>query len=229
MLQPLQEQLRTGSVKQQLQAIEELAAAGEAGLEVLGDYLLERRESSPSVSDGRMVQVIYAAGHDRLIQEIDRCWPRGRVPMPSAPGIDYQALQQCLVVQAFEEADRLTLQKLCELAGPLAVQRNWLYFTEVEGFPVEDLRTLDRLWRLYSLGKFGFSRQRQIWLGVGRNWDILWERIAWKREGHWTRYPSEFIWDLTAPAGHLPLSNQLRGVRAIASLLNHPAWSQETP
>jgi len=229
MLQPLQEQLRTGSVKQQLQAIEELAAAGEAGLEVLGDYLLERRESSPNVSDGRMVQVIYAAGHDRLIQEIDRCWPRGRVPMPSAPGIDYQALQQCLVVQAFEEADRLTLQKLCELAGPLAVQRNWLYFTEVEGFPVEDLRTLDRLWRLYSLGKFGFSRQRQIWLGVGRNWDILWERIAWKREGHWTRYPSEFIWDLTAPAGHLPLSNQLRGVRAIASLLNHPAWSQETP
>ncbi|ASC70236.1 GUN4 domain-containing protein [Halomicronema hongdechloris C2206] len=226
--QPLQEQLQGGSTKQQLQAIEELAVAGETGLQILWECLLERRQAAPTVSDGRMIQVIYAADHKPLIQEVERCWPRGRLPMPSAQGIDYHPLQQYLVAQAFEEADRLTLKKLCELAGPTAVQRNWLYFTEVEGFPVEDLLTLDRLWQLYSLGKFGFSQQRQIWLGAGRNWDVLWERIAWKREGRWTRYPGEFIWDLTAPRGHLPLSNQLRGVRAIASLLNHPAWTQET-
>ncbi|MGB0562323.1 MAG: GUN4 domain-containing protein, partial [Spirulinaceae cyanobacterium] len=32
-------------------------------------------------------------------------------------------------------------------------------------------------------------------------------------------------WDLTAPKGHLPLSNQLRGVRTFEAILNHPAWT----
>ncbi|PLZ94121.1 hypothetical protein CI594_16205, partial [Fischerella thermalis CCMEE 5196] len=41
---------------------------------------------------------------------------------------------------------------------------------------------------------------------------------------NWTRYPQEFTWDLSAPKGHLPLSNQLRGVRVIASIFAHPAW-----
>jgi hypothetical protein len=29
-----------------------------------------------------------------------------------------------------------------------------------------------------------------------------------------------------APQGHLPLSNQLRGVQAYNALLSHPAWSK---
>ncbi|MEO8890989.1 MAG: GUN4 domain-containing protein, partial [Coleofasciculaceae cyanobacterium] len=33
-----------------------------------------------------------------------------------------------------------------------------------------------------------------------------------------------FIWDLSAPRGHLPLSNQLRGVRPFAALMGHRAW-----
>jgi hypothetical protein len=32
---------------------------------------------------------------------------------------------------------------------------------------------------------------------------------------------------LTAPVGHLPLSNQLRGVRVMEALLCHPAWTTE--
>lgn len=148
--------------------------------------------------------------------------------LPSERAIDYQPLQQLLAEQRFQEADRLTLQTLCELAGPAAVRRKWLYFTDVDTLPVQDLRTVNQLWLDHSQSKFGFSVQRQIWLSVGRNWDALWPKIGWKQGKKWTRYPDEFIWDLSAPKGHLPLSNQLRGVQVINALLNHPAWSGPT-
>ncbi|WP_083636681.1 GUN4 domain-containing protein [Leptolyngbya sp. 'hensonii'] len=147
------------------------------------------------------------------------------VPLLSNRGIDYCPLKELLAQQDFQAADRLTLQKLCELAGPGALERKWLYFTEVASLPDQDLHTIDALWKFYSEGKFGFSVQRQIWLGVGKNWEKFWPRIGWRSGNNWTRYPQEFIWNLTAPAGHLPLSNQLRGVRVIEALLCHTAWT----
>ncbi|MGA7932015.1 MAG: GUN4 domain-containing protein [Kovacikia sp.] len=146
--------------------------------------------------------------------------------LQSAVGIDYSPLQQLLAAQDFQAADQLTLQIMCELAGPAAVQRKWIYFTEVEQFPITDLQTINHLWLTYSEGKFGFSVQREIWLGVGKNWEKFWAKIGWKNGNTWTRYPQEFTWNLTAQKGHLPLSNQLRGVRVIASLFAHPAWSK---
>jgi hypothetical protein len=148
-----------------------------------------------------------------------------KMVLRSQRGIDYIPVQQSLIQQDFQAADELTLQKLCELAGSAAIQRKWLYFSEVESFPNPDLQTLNDLWLHYSDGKFGFSVQREIWLSVGRNWDKLWPKIGWKDGNAWTRYPQEFTWGLSAPRGHLPLTNQLRGVRVMASLLNHPAWT----
>jgi hypothetical protein len=152
--------------------------------------------------------------------------PPNSPPLTSSARIDYTPLQQLLAQQNFKAADQLTLQKLCELAGASAIQRKWLYFTEVEQFPSTDLQTINNLWLTYSDGKFGYSVQREIWLGLGKNWEKFWAKIGWKTDNNWTRYPQEFTWDLTAPRGHLPLSNQLRGVRVIASLLTHPAWSK---
>ncbi len=147
------------------------------------------------------------------------------IELASDRGVDYSGLRDLLQTKQFQAADRLTLQLMCEAAGPQAVKRGWLYFTEVDQLPATDLRTVDQLWLAVSEGKFGFSVQRQIWLGQGKTWEKLWPVIGWKQGNHWTRYPDEFIWDLTAPKGHLPLSNQLRGVRVLASILSHPAWS----
>ena len=36
-----------------------------------------------------------------------------------------------------------------------------MYFTEAPKLPVEDMATLERLWRAYSDGKFGYAVQRQ--------------------------------------------------------------------
>jgi hypothetical protein len=225
-LEPLVQQLQSDSSKLQLAAVNQLAAAGEAGILPLIEFLRTRQADVPQAAAGRAYQWLYQSSSPIARTFLDSERPFGIVPLRSAHAIDYQELQQLLIQQAYEMADRLTLQKLCELAGPEAVKRKWVYFSEVDGFPIEDVQTIDRLWRVYSEDRFGFSRQREIWLSVGQNWDRLWEKLAWKTGNSWTRYPNEFIWDVSAPPGHLPLSNQLRGVRMMQSLLAHPAWEQ---
>jgi hypothetical protein len=221
----LRQPLIAGSTQVQQQIIPQLANLGDGGLGVLMEFLYERRENPPTWVDGKAYQVLYSSDSAKAKEFLQTHFPNGVVPLKSENGIDYAPLQRLLAVQDFLEADRVTLQKMCELAGTAAVQRKWLYFTEVENFPITDLKTINNLWIVHSEGKFGFSIQREIWLGLGKNWDNLWGKIGWKSGNNWTRYPNEFTWNLSAPKGHLPLSNQLRGVRVIASLFSHPAWN----
>ncbi|MBE9118998.1 GUN4 N-terminal ARM-like repeat domain-containing protein [Lusitaniella coriacea LEGE 07157] len=222
-IEELQQQLLTASEKKQLQAIDRLSGLGEPGLTVLKEFLQGGRDREPNLVLGKTYQCLY---QNPLTQDFLLAhFPHGIVPFNSELNIDYKPLQQALLTQDFQTADRITLQKLCELAGEAAIERKWLYFSEVDKFPIADLQTIDRLWLLHSEGKFGFSVQREIWLSNRKDFSKVWSKIGWKAEKNWTRYPNEFTWDLSAPKGHLPLSNQLRGVRAFASLLSHPAWS----
>lgn len=227
-LSALRLQLTSGSEKVQQQLIQQLSTLGDPGLDILMEFLLQRLEGSPSWIDGKAYQVLNTANYPPVQEFLQANFPTGIVALKSERDIDYSPLQQLLIAQDFQAADRITLQKLCELAGSAAVQRKWLYFTDVEKFTISDLQTINTLWLVYSEGKFGFSTQREIWLSLGKNWEKFWSKIGWKNGNIWTRYPEGFTWNLTAPAGHLPLSNQLRGNRAIASLLSHPAWVKES-
>lgn len=222
----LRSKLDSGSEKTQLQVVETLASLTDAGLGILMEFLETRKSGPPDPVAGKAYQILSQAHSPQIQGFLETQFPQGFVPLHSERGVDYSQLQALLVAQNYQEADQLTLQKLCELAGPTAMQRKWLYFSEVDGLPATDLQTIDLLWRVYSEGKFGYSVQRQLWLGVNQVWEKLWPVIGWKKGNNWTRYPQEFTWNLTAPKGHLPLSNQLRGVRVIASLFAHPAWSK---
>ncbi|MCG5057262.1 MAG: GUN4 N-terminal ARM-like repeat domain-containing protein [Limnoraphis sp. WC205] len=219
-------QLNSGSEKMKLQLIQTLAEAGEVGLPLLMEFLLERQSAAATPVEGKAYQILYSANSSEVQDFLQAHFPKGLLSANPEAEADYSHLQTLLAQQDFQEADKLTLQKLCELAGQAAVERKWVYFSEVKRFSTADLHTLDLFWRIYSEGKFGYSVQRQLWLGVGRNWEKLWPKIGWRQNGNWTRYPQEFTWDLTAPVGHLPLSNQLRGVRLIEALFSHPAWSE---
>ena len=225
--------LGSETLKKQIQAVRKLAEAGEAGRERLADFVRDRMRPEeplePTAAHGCAYQVLYmasvkesSASASALVEE----FPEGLVCPQSDRGIDYGDLQMLLVRQEYLQADKLTNQKLCAIAGESAVERKWVYFTEVGQFPLIDLQAMDILWGLYSEDKFGWSKQRNLWLRLGEDWERLWIQLQWKStEGVWTRYPGEFVWDLdAAPAGHLPLSNQLRGVRTLDSLLRHPAW-----
>lgn len=218
-------QLRTAPEKTQLQVLQKLENPSEASLQVLMEFLSDRQAAPPTIVAAKAYQLLYQSNTPAAADFLKTYFPSGVVPLRSQRNIDYAPLQKLLAAQDFEQADRLTLQKLCEFAGPEAVQRKWLYFTEVDNIAIADLQTIDTLWVVHSEGKFGFSVQREIWLSLGQNWDKLWPKIGWKSGNNWTRYPQEFTWNLTAPRGHLPLSNQLRGVRMMERLLSHPAWS----
>jgi len=140
--------------------------------------------------------------------------------------INYDELQLMLIEQKYEEADRLTSSYLRQLAGKLAEKRGYVFYSEVKNMPSKDLQTIDRLWNIYSTGRFGFSIQAKILKSVGKKYELLWPKIGWKKEGLWTRYPASFCWSLDAPDGHMPLINHLRVVRHMDSILLHPAISK---
>ena len=223
----LQHQIYSASAKKQLESVDQLLQEGQTGLNILMDWMVSVALQADNLALGKAYQALYADSEPSVQSFLAAKFPQGVVPLESERGLDYQPVQQLLAQQDFQGADVLTLEKLCELAGEAAIARKWIYFTEVESFPKTDLRTLDRLWRMYSEGKFGFSVQRKIWLAVGKDFTKLWTKIDWKSGNIWTRYPKDFTWDLTAPQGHLPLSNQLRGVRTIDAIFSHPAWQQD--
>lgn len=217
----LLERFRTGSPRQRRSLIptvekraEELAGLGSAAL-----------AGFDSQGDD------WAAGW--LLQVFQRQQPQilpsllgsssGWFTAPSAVGIDYSPLQRDLLAEQFEDADRFTSRVLRQLAGPDAEQRGYVYFSEVPPMQGLDLITLDRLWTAYSQGRFGFTAQAKLLAALDGRYERLWPRIGWKQDGVWTRYPGAFTWSLTAPEGHMPLINQLRGVRLMDALLNHPS------
>jgi GUN4-like/ARM-like repeat domain, GUN4-N terminal len=230
--QALREEFLAATEKNQLLMIDTLAPTP-SGQQVLRSVLEDHRNNSSQVfSKYGAVNAVAAKAYQRLYNlkdpEIQRfladLFPTGIVPLKSDLNVDYLPLQQLLVEQNFLEADKLNNLKLCELAGEASLARKWIYFTEVNGLPATDLRTLNALWLAHSEGRFGYSVQRELWVSVGRDWIKLWSKILWKDGNNWTRYPGSFDWTIAAPKGHLPLSNQLRGVRVITSLLTHPAW-----
>jgi hypothetical protein len=222
----LASQLQSESEKNQIQIVSQLINYGDRGLTVLMEFLQSRQSHPVDLVAGKAYQVLYQANTPKTQEFLQTFFPEGIVPLKSERNIDYRLLQHLLAQQDFQAADSLTRQKLCELAGEAAIKRKWVYFTEVEQFPDSDLYTLNALWWIYSEGKFGFSVQRRLWLSVGKDFSKLWPKIGWKNGNNWTQYPNEFIWNLSAPPGHLPLLNQLRGVRVAASLFSHPVWSQ---
>jgi hypothetical protein len=227
-LTELSGQFQSAVEKKQLELIDQLVTTP-AGCGILLDHLrADRGETSPigliPPVIAKAYQSLYSQGPEEVRATLQAQFPQGIVPLRSERGIDYQPLQQLLVEQNWLEADRLNNIKLCEIAGPAAAARKWVYFTDVTSFPVADLRTINALWMAHSEGRFGYSVQREIWLAVGQTWDKLWPKLNWKDGNAWTRYPGEFVWGMSAPRGHLPLTNQLRGVRVMGELMGHPAW-----
>ncbi len=176
---------------------------------------------------GFVLQLIHKTDKNFINNNLD-CSDLAWFEAPSEVNLDYSPLQRFLLNECYEDADRFTSSKLRELAGEKAVKRGYVYFSEVESIPGIDLSTLNKLWIVYSRGKFGFTVQAKILDSLGGRYDKLWPRIGWKKDGIWTRYPNAFDWSIEAPSGHMPLVNQLRGVRLMDSLLNHQALIAES-
>tara|TARA_Y100000591_G_scaffold291041_1_gene277292 strand:- start:1221 stop:1940 length:720 start_codon:yes stop_codon:yes gene_type:complete len=199
--------------------IKKIESSADSLFEVADTFLRESERGGDDWANGWILQVLKMYKPEFFENDIYNKW----FLTYTEKEINFDKLQLNLLEQNFEEADRLTSSILRELAGKVAEKRGYVFYSEVKNMPGKDLETLDRLWKIYSQGKFGFSIQAKLLKSVGKRYDLLWPRIGWKKDGIWTRYPSAFSWSLDAPDGHMPLVNQLRGVRLMDSILRHPS------
>lgn len=172
--------------------------------------------------DGTIYKLLLNSDNSEIIDRLSLNFSDGLVHPTSQFHASYLELQDLLITNKFQEADKLTSKILCMLANRM--DRGWLYFSDVKQISQPQLKILDNLWKIYSKGRFGFSVQRQIWLANGQDWNLLWDKIGWRQNDALCRYPDEFTWDLRAPIGHLPLSNQLRGIQMLKALFNLQVW-----
>ena len=153
--------------------------------------------------------------------------------LPSAMGIDYVPLATMLATGDFLGADDFTRNNLIKIAGPGAVKRQFVYWTEVKDIPATDLATMERLWLEFSNGNFGYSIQKRIWDIENGDFDNFIRRIGWtkidngeERKLKWFG-ANEFIYDVEkAPKGHLPLTSALRGTQLLKQLMEHSVWTK---
>nr|WMP12170.1 Ycf53 [Laurencia verruciformis] len=192
---------------------------------IIKRVLVNKKTADPL--DGFIYQKLLKTDQQKIKKKLIQHFPNGiaTLKLKSCSDIDYEPLQKLLINENFKEADQLTNQHLCKLVKTKTnIEKKWLYFTDIQFLPTEDLFTLDFLWKIYSRGKFGFSVQKQIWIKSNKNWDILWEKISWTSNGSMKRYPQEFQWTIQAPEGHLPLFNQLRGTQTLSYLFKNITW-----
>ena len=221
----LLERFLSSSVRQRRSLLNQLLQRSQELRPLMAEQLDRLDATGDDWAAGTLIQQLLDAD-DGLSQAFEQRYPDGWLAVSSGQGIEYAPLQRALARQEFEEADRITSEILRQLAGPAAVKRGYVYYSEVAVFAAVDLESLDRLWVVYSQGRFGFSVQLRLLRSLAGRWDQLWPRLGWKQGGLWTRYPGSFTWSLQAPEGHLPLVNQLRGVRLMDALLQHPALQQ---
>jgi len=222
----LLERFLAGSARQRRSLLSQLEQRTAELLPLIPNALERLDPSGDDWAGGTLVQLLRTHGDEPIRLDFWRRFPDGWLAAPSAAGLDYRDLQCHLMEQEYEQADRLTSQRLRELAGVDAVRRGYVYYSEVPAMAAADLESLDRLWLVYSRGRFGFSVQGRLLAACGGRWEKLWSRLGWKQDGIWTRYPASFTWSLDAPDGHMPLVNQLRGVRLMDALLQHPALAR---
>lgn len=180
-----------------------------------------------NIVDGFIYQKIMETKNKQLINKLKNHLPKGVINLEKYIEVNYQPLQELLIAKNFQEADKLTQKYLCALVEKHTKKsKQWLYFTDINFIPVNELFIIDLLWKTYSKGKFGFSVQKKIWVKYNNRWDKLWEKIKWSEiaTGTMKRYPQEFIWTIDAPEGHLPLFNQLRGTQTLSYLFKKINW-----
>ncbi len=211
--------------------VNEIADLGYAGLSrllLLLTHKLHQQQENINVVYEYIYESLLRSQEAKILMLLEHKFPDGFTLLQSDLGVDYKPLEQLLRNRQFQEADHLTQCLLCQLSKIThSHSRSWLYFTDIPSLPSNDLHTIDKLWQIHSLGLFGISVQRDIWLANNSDWEKFWGIIGWTVKQSTLRYPQEFIWSLQAPKGHLPLFNQLRGVQVLDALFNHPVWNEK--
>ncbi|MFQ3613175.1 MAG: serine/threonine-protein kinase [Cyanobacteriota bacterium] len=126
----------------------------------------------------------------------------------------FQGLWDRLQAGQWREADRWTSALMLKLSGRSTT--GYFALEDIQAFPCPMLRLIDQFWVQTSLGRFGFSVQKQLWQGLGPSGTFtggtsalpreeqMAEKVGWWVQGRWLGY-DELNTSLQAAKGHLPI------------------------
>jgi hypothetical protein len=145
-----------------------------------------------------------------LITQSDAAKPQqfNLVALKSEKGTDYSRLRDLLVGEKWREADLETHKMIAQV-----INRHDSSYTasDLLQFSSIDLITIDKLWKTYSRGKFGFSVQKQIYKRIGAQLDgrypgnEVWKKFLKAVGWGYAQSLESIKFDISAPEGHLPL------------------------
>lgn len=142
--------------------------------------------------------------------------------------MQYRKLRDFLAAQQFRGADEETWRVMLQVAG--REKEGLLERRDVDDFPCDDLRTIDRLWLKYSDGRFGFSVQKEIYQELDGTreydegiWRAFGDRVGWRQGGNWLdngQLNDDKTTTVVSPPGHLPNDKLLRFLLSRAKTCN---------
>jgi len=147
--------------------------------------------------------------------------------IPGLSPADYTKLRDLLAAGKWLQADKETAALMLKASG----REGWLRVGDIEAFPIQELRTIDRLWKEYSSDRFGLSVQKRIWKNIAdthksewKAWCCFGDRVGWRIKGNWLAH-SSLNFTPQAPEGELPAlvvcnSFTLRHQESVVSLLS---------
>jgi len=123
--------------------------------------------------------------------------------------IDYTQLRNLLKKGKWQEADKETWKIMCiSLSKPIGT---YLFKSDIENLPDDDLQIVDQLWMGYSKGRFGFSVQKEVYDSVDADYVQFCAIVGWATYNSSDSANSDYYYSLKAPMGHLPTRTWMGG------------------
>jgi hypothetical protein len=198
-------------------------------LAVVVYFLLSQSSSSNQVSKASSQNYINQIDYSNLEVSLE-------TSASNYYGLDYRCLRDLLAEGKWREADEETSKMMLRVAK-YDKKENYITPQIPQHIPCEDICTIDRLWLKYSNGRFGFSVQRRILLGIREDALMILLRHPSERKGNYyeemklemkleenfneligwydpisdggsgTANYEELTFSIQAPYGHLPTAN----------------------
>ncbi len=149
-------------------------------------------KSEKGVNDTKLSELLPAEELER--QEVEESNnPQGEEGLK----LNYSNLEKSLRTKDWKEADEETFILLLESLDR-SKKSDLINFSvqAIENLSDEVLSQIDRLWKQYSHGQFGFSKQREIYLSLdshrrlditcnSEEWNDFCNRIGWRKQNRW--------------------------------------------
>ena len=208
-----------------LQAVARWSPLGGAGF-AFGSFLLKQEWATAlALFPVTAISGVWAAYSKSFIERLSEVFADKRLNLSSSEKkalenlketvktSRYQKLEEYLKTKEWFQADQETYHLILTTIG--RDEGQWFGSNDLKNFPYDELLAIDRLWVEYSNGLYGFSVQKQIYVGCGGKLDLLgypkfdWDQFcdstAWKSEGEWVGYPKPFFEPFYMNhSGHLP-------------------------